>query len=234
MTFHHNKLNNIAWLLNDTCVLEQWATKKLFYFAWSPPWHFRTATLTSSLLCICQVRVARFYVSLISSSSSSASSPLLRPSAPGLSASCAIALCTVKLTPHIPSVHARNHVRRLPVHLRQLLIPLNSRETSEMLLHHRSSKHYAPQSLPLAAQHNPDKPPRYANHFFLEPSDDSTSYEFSYVTSLNDIFYTWLQLQMTERHVRCFKGCVWNTTIATKYRLYTKVIYAHYTSRAKF
>ena len=31
-----------------------------------------------------------------------------------------------------------------------------------MLLHHRSSKHDAPRSLPLAAQHNPEKPPRYA------------------------------------------------------------------------
>ena len=59
----------------------------LLYFDWSPPWHFKTAMLTSPLLCICRVRVVRFYVSLISSSSSASSSPpLLRPFAPGLSA----------------------------------------------------------------------------------------------------------------------------------------------------
>ena len=52
---------------------------------------------------------------LASSSSSSASSspPLLRPSAPGSSASCSMALCTFKLTAHISM---------LSVHLRQLLI----------------------------------------------------------------------------------------------------------------
>ena len=59
----------------------------LLYFDWSPPWHFKTAMLTSPLLCICRVRVVRLYVSLISSSSSASSSPpLLRPFAPGLSA----------------------------------------------------------------------------------------------------------------------------------------------------
>ena len=42
---------------------------KLLYFGWSTLWHFKTTTLTSPSLCICQVRVVRFHVSLISSSS---------------------------------------------------------------------------------------------------------------------------------------------------------------------
>ena len=44
---------------------------KLRYFEWSPPWHVKTAMLTPSSLGMCQVRFdIRFYVSLISSSSS--------------------------------------------------------------------------------------------------------------------------------------------------------------------
>ena len=48
---------------------ERERNKKLFYFDWSPPRHFKTAMLTPPLLCICRVRVVRFYVSPISSSS---------------------------------------------------------------------------------------------------------------------------------------------------------------------
>ena len=74
--------------------------------------------------------------------------------------------------PIFPSAPARNHVRRLPIHLYQLLISL-SRETSEMLLHHRSSRHDAPRSPLLAVQHNPEKPSRYAKH------RDATAHDYT-------------------------------------------------------
>ena len=142
----------------------------LLYFEWSAPWHFETATLTSPSLCICQVRVVRFYVSLISSSSLPPPLPL-----PPRRLLCCDHLRQAYL--QIVQWHfaLSSSSPRFPVSMQGptsggfhftfgsfYIIPLNSREASEMLLHHRSSKHDAPRTPPLAAQHNPDKPPRYA------------------------------------------------------------------------
>ena len=114
---------------------------QLLYFEWSPPWHFkqprwhhpRCASVRWGLL-----DVVRFYVSLIISSSSSSSLPPPLPLPPRRLLYCDhlrraylqivqwhFAMSSSR--PIFPSVHARNHVRRLPVHLWQLLIliPLN-------------------------------------------------------------------------------------------------------------
>ena len=111
---------------------------------------------------LCQPHLILLLLASPSSAPAPSSPPLLRPSAPGLSANCSMALCIVKLTPHIsqrPCMEPRLEASSSP------LAASNTTkwgETSEMLLRHRSSKHDAPQSLPLAPQHNPENPPRYA------------------------------------------------------------------------